>query len=115
MLPYVSLSLFADARAFYVIENAAGLYPPSCFYLSIVLIELVLNAVNGGVLVAIVYIMWTVAVFFDPERPWAACAGFAGFAMLQNMVTNVRARAYMRRSFGAGRCGFMFTSTSRIY
>jgi hypothetical protein len=115
MLPYVSLSLFADARAFYVIENAAGLYPPSCFYLSIVLIELVLNAVSGGIAVASNFRWIQLTVFFDPERPWAACAGFAGFAMLQNMVTNVRARAYMRRSFGAGRCGFMFTSTSRIY
>ena len=90
MFPFISHSLFVFSRMFHAIENAAGLYPPSCYYMSMVLIELVLNTVNGGLMAAYIYHSNNFSTFFNPERPWVACAGWTGFAMLLNAVTNVR-------------------------
>lgn len=91
LFPYVSQSLFAHSRAFYSVENAAGLYPPSCYYCSLVLTELALNASCGFVSGAYSYYSNGFATFFNPARPWAACAGWSAFVMLLNSVTNVRA------------------------
>lgn len=90
IFPVISMPLFGHARTLYAIENAAGLYPPSCFYASMVLIELLLNATNGGFMFGYVYMSCSLGVFFDPVRPWASWAGYVAFGMLMNVVTNVR-------------------------
>ncbi len=102
LFPAMSIPLYAHHRAFYVVENAANLYPTSCYYLAIILMELVLNAVNGGLLAAQMYYFHNFAAFFLSARPWAACAGYAGFVMLLNAAVNVRT---YRPGFGIGCAG----------
>ena len=55
------------------------------------LVELALNASCGFVSGAYSYYSNGFATFFNPARPWAACAGWSAFVMLLNSVTNVRA------------------------
>ena len=110
--PFFSVPLYAHHRAFYVVENAANLYPTSCYYLAIILMELVLNAVSVGLLAAQMYYFHNIAAYFQPKRPWTACAGYAGFMMLLNAATNVRmGRTLLLTSYTCSCALFRFHAT----
>ena len=91
VFPYASISLFIFDRQFYQGENASGLYPPSASFVANVLLEMLLNTVNGLVYALICYYMAAYWAFIQPTNPAATVSGYLGIFVAMNTVTNVRA------------------------
>ena len=90
LFPINCISIFAASRAFYSIENAGRLYPPSAYYLADVLVEFILNITNGALCGLTKHRNEQFDVFFKPKQPYRALLGHMGFVALVNLTTNVR-------------------------
>jgi hypothetical protein len=90
VFPYASISLFLYDRQFYQAENASGLYPSSAYFAANVLLEMLLNTVNGVVYSLIIYYMVAYAAFIQPADPAAMVTGYVGLFVAMNMVSNAQ-------------------------
>ncbi len=90
VFPYVSISLFIYDRQFYQCENASGLYPPSAYFATNVLLEMLLNTVNAIVYALAHYYMVAYWAFIQPTNPPATAAGYLGIFVAMNMVSNAQ-------------------------